>query len=89
LPELLSLWEQQYAESLGPEIAALRASLVLLLFSIQEDCVLNNAMLQESLAHSAGVVPDFSLDNLSGLAGLALYSELRSILLRRWEDQCH
>lgn len=89
LPELLALWEERYADSLGLEMTALRASLVLLLFSIERNFVLNAKTLQEALSRHRLIKTNGGLDKLNHLTGLDLYTELRSILLRRWEDQCH
>jgi hypothetical protein len=89
LPEAISVWEAQYAESIGLRMAALRASLILLGFSVEKDFVLNSRMLQEALSRYRNLYSGSGADTLRHLTGLDLYSELRSALLQRWEDQCH
>jgi hypothetical protein len=70
-------------------MAALRASLALLVFSIEKDFVLNDGILQEALSRSRILLSDPAAMRLSHLKGISLYSELRSILLKKWENQCH
>ncbi len=89
IPEAVSRWEARYADSIGREMAALRASLVLLAFSIENGFALDAGMLQEALSRYRTLQADADPDSLSHLSEVELYSELRSKLLRKWEDQCH
>jgi hypothetical protein len=80
--DAVSQWEHQYANILGAEMAALRASMVLLCFSIQKkDSLPDAAMLREAASRFPGVSGKES--------GIDLYSELRTLLIQKWEEKCH
>ena len=80
--EAVALWEQQYAATLGAEMAALRASMVLLCFSVRSgNSPLDAAMLQTAASRFPGISGDKS--------EMERYSELRSLLIQEWEEKCH
>ncbi len=79
--EAVSRWEQQYAATVGEEMATLRAAMVVLLFSIRKDFGLDATMLQEAASRYPGTFDDSS--------GLEQYAQLRSFLIQKWEEKCH
>jgi hypothetical protein len=90
LSQALSVRENHCIESSARKLATLHSALTLLVFSIQNNFVLNGAMLQEVLSRYRFLHDDPSkIDNLKDLTELNLYSQLRSDLLEKWETQCH
>lgn len=88
LPMVLKDWYVKASERWGNDIAALRAAMSLVLFSLEEPGRINNQYLVEARewVSKLAKVPPMAED---GKDDLILYGLLRDIVVGCWEEKCH
>lgn len=81
-------WYMKASERWGNDIAALRAAMSLVLFSLEESGKINSRYLTEAMEWILRFteVPTMAED---GKNDLTLYGLLRDLVVRYWEEKCH